>query len=231
MTLTNWAGNTAFQAKDVHHPVSLDELRRIVAASPRVRALGSGHSFNHVADTTGELVVLDRMPDLVEIDAAAATVRVGARMTYARLAPLLHEAGFALANMASLPHISVAGSVATATHGSGDAVPCLAAAVSGIELVTADGSLLSLSRGDADFPGSVVALGALGVVTALTLDLVPAFELRQYVREGLSTDALDHFDAIMSSGYSVSLFTDWRDTRVWVKRAEELTGPDWYGTR
>ncbi|MFI7615248.1 FAD-binding protein [Nonomuraea terrae] len=231
MTLTNWAGNTVFQAKDVHHPVSLDELRRLVASSPRVRALGSGHSFNHVADTTGELVVLDRMPERAEIDAAAATVRVGGRVTYARLAPLLHEAGFALANMASLPHISVAGSVATATHGSGDAVPCLAAAVSGIELVTADGSLLSLSRGDADFPGSVVALGALGVVTSLTLDLVPAFELRQYVRDGLPLDALDHFDAIMSSGYSVSLFTDWRDTRVWVKRAEELTDPDWYGTR
>ncbi|SDM06937.1 xylitol oxidase [Nonomuraea maritima] len=231
MTLTNWAGNTAFQAKDIHHPASIDELRRVVAGSSRVRALGSGHSFNHVADTTGDLVVLDRMPDLVEIDTATSTVRVGARMTYARLAPLLHEAGFALENMASLPHISVAGSVATATHGSGDAVRCLAAAVSAVELVTADGSLLSLSRGDADFPGAVVALGALGVVTSLTLDLVPAFELRQYVREGLTVEALDHFEAIMSSGYSVSLFTDWRDTRVWVKRAEELTDPDWYGTR
>ncbi|SEH02812.1 xylitol oxidase [Nonomuraea solani] len=201
-----------------------------MANSPRVRALGSGHSFNHVADTTGDLVVLDRLPDLVEIDAAASKVRVGAGMTYARLAPLLHEAGFALANMASLPHISIAGSVATGTHGSGDAVQSLAAAVSGLDLVTADGSTLSLSRGDADFPGAVVSLGALGIVTSLTLDLVPAFELRQYVREGLSADALADFDAIMSSGYSVSLFTDYRDTRVWVKRAEELTDPDWYGT-
>ncbi|UBU11079.1 FAD-binding protein [Nonomuraea gerenzanensis] len=230
MTLSNWAGNTTFRAKDVHHPTSLDELRRLVAASARVRALGSGHSFNGVADTTGDLVVLDRMPELVEIDSAAATVRVGARMTYATLAPLLHQAGFALANLASLPHISVAGSVATGTHGSGDAVRGLAAAVSGIELVTADGSLLSLSRGDADFPGAVVSVGALGVVTSLTLDLVPAFELRQYVREGLSPDALAHFDEIMSSGYSVSLFTDYRDTRVWLKREEELTTPDWYGT-
>ncbi|WP_103963839.1 FAD-binding protein [Nonomuraea solani] len=230
MTLTNWAGNTTFRAKEVHHPTSLDELRRLVANSPRVRALGSGHSFNHVADTTGDLVVLDRLPDLVEIDAAASKVRVGAGMTYARLAPLLHEAGFALANMASLPHISIAGSVATGTHGSGDAVQSLAAAVSGLDLVTADGSTLSLSRGDADFPGAVVSLGALGIVTSLTLDLVPAFELRQYVREGLSADALADFDAIMSSGYSVSLFTDYRDTRVWVKRAEELTDPDWYGT-
>ncbi|MFC4111980.1 FAD-binding protein [Nonomuraea zeae] len=230
MTLTNWAGNTAFRAQDVHHPTSLDELRQLVAASAQVRALGSGHSFNDVADATGDLVVLDRMPDAVEIDSAARTARVPARMTYARLAPVLNEAGFALANLASLPHISVAGSVATGTHGSGDAVPSLSAAVSALDLVTADGSLLTLSRGDADFPGAVVALGALGVVTTLTLDLVPAFQIHQYVREGLTVDALAHFDDIMSAGYSVSLFTDWRDTRVWLKRTEELTSADWYGT-
>ncbi|TDC99833.1 FAD-binding protein, partial [Nonomuraea deserti] len=231
MTLTNWAGNTAFRARNVHHPTSLDELQRLVAASAQVRALGSAHSFNEVADATGDLVVLDRMPDAVEIDSAAATARVPARMTYARLAPVLHKAGFALANMASLPHISVAGSVATGTHGSGEGIPSLAAAVSSLDLVTADGSMLTLSRGDADFPGAVVALGALGVVTSLTLDLVPAFELRQYVREGLPVEALGDFDEIMASGYSVSLFTDWRDTRVWLKRADELTSPDWYATR
>jgi xylitol oxidase len=230
VTLTNWAGNTAFRARDVHHPASLDELQRLVAASAQVRALGSGHSFNDVADTTGDLVVLDRMPDEVEIDSAAGKARVPARMTYARLAPILHRAGFALANLASLPHISVAGSVATGTHGSGDAISCLAAAASSLDLVTADGSPLTLSRGDADFPGAVVALGALGVVTSLTLDLVPAFEVRQYVREGLPLDALAHFDEIMAGGYSVSLFTDWRDTRVWLKRTDELTTPDWYGT-
>ncbi|MGP3929559.1 FAD-binding protein [Nonomuraea sp. KM88] len=231
MTLTNWAGNTAFRARDVHHPTSLDELQRLVAASDRVRALGSAHSFNEVADATGDLVVLDRMPEAVEIDSAAAQARVPARMTYARLAPVLHQAGFALANMASLPHISVAGSVATGTHGSGEGIPGLAAAVSSLDLVTADGSVLTLSRGDAGFPGAVMALGALGVVTSLTLDLVPAFELRQYVREGLPADALGDFDEIMASGYSVSLFTDWRDTRVWLKRADELTSPDWYATR
>ncbi|MEV0631976.1 FAD-binding protein [Nonomuraea wenchangensis] len=234
MTLSNWAGNTAFRASDVHHPSSLDELRRLVAGSPRVRALGSGHSFNDVADTTGDLVVLDRMPDAVEIDSAAARVRVPARMTYARLAPQLDAHGLALANLASLPHISVAGSVATGTHGSGDAIPSLAAAVSSLDLVTADGSTLTLARGDADFPGAVVALGALGVVTSLTLDVVPSFEVRQYVREGLPFEALAHFDDIMAAGYSVSLFTDWRETRVWLKRAgdpgdEPPAG--WYGTR
>jgi len=230
VTLTNWAGNTAFRATRVHRPTSLDELRRLVAATPRVRALGSGHSFNDVADSPGgELVRLDRMPYLVEVDEAAARVRVGASTTYARLAPELHARGFALGNLASLPHISVAGSVATGTHGSGPGNRSLSAAVSGLELVAADGSPVVLERGDADFPGAVVALGALGIVTALTLDLVPAFELRQYVREGVPDDA--PFDEIMGDGYSVSLFTDWRDTRAWIKRRTELPAGDWHGTR
>lgn len=229
VTLTNWAGNTAFTASRIHHPTSLDELRSLVAATRRVRALGSGHSFNDVADSPGELVRLDRMPPLIEIDDAAARVRVGAATTYARLAPELHARGFALANLASLPHISVAGSVATGTHGSGVGNPSLSAAVRGLELVTADGSVVILERGHDDFPGAVVALGALGVVSALTLDLVPAFELRQYVREGVPDDA--PFDEVMADGYSVSLFTDFRDTRAWIKTRGEPPGGDWHGTR
>ncbi|MFI7448329.1 FAD-binding protein [Nonomuraea sp. NPDC049714] len=229
MTLTNWAGNTAFRATRLHHPTSLDELQRLVAATPRVRALGSGHSFNDIADSPGELVRLDRMPYRMEIDSAAARVRVGASTTYAELAAELHASGLALGNLASLPHISVAGSVATGTHGSGQRNQSLAAAVSALELVTADGSLLTLERGDADFPGAVVALGALGIVTTLTLDLVPTFELRQYVREGVPDDA--PFDELMGDGYSVSLFTDWCDTSAWIKRGTELPDGDWHGTR
>ncbi|MGN9785570.1 FAD-binding protein [Nonomuraea sp. ZG12] len=229
MTLTNWAGNTAFRATRLHHPTSLDELQRLVAATPRVRALGSGHSFNDVADSPGELVRLDRMPYRIEIDSAAARVRVGASTTYADLAAELHASGLALGNLASLPHISVAGSVATGTHGSGQGNQSLSAAVSALELVTADGSLLTLERGDADFPGAVVALGALGIVTTLTLDLVPTFELHQYVREGVPDDA--PFDELMGDGYSVSLFTDWRDTSAWIKRRTPLPEGDWHGTR
>ncbi|WP_049562501.1 FAD-binding protein [Nonomuraea sp. SBT364] len=227
MTLTNWAGNTSFRASHLHRPTSLDELRRAVTGASRVRALGSGHSFNDVADTTGELVSLDRMPYLVEVDSGAARVRVGASTTYATLAREVHARGLALANLASLPHISVAGSVATGTHGSGVANASLSAAVSALELMTADGSLVTLRRGEAGFPGSVVSLGALGVVTALTLDLVPAFELRQYVRESVPDDA--PFGELMADGYSVSLFTDWRDTRAWIKRDTELPA-EWFGT-
>ncbi|WP_312888356.1 FAD-binding protein [Nonomuraea rhodomycinica] len=229
----NWAGNVVFRASGVRRPSSLEELRRLVAGSARVRALGTGHSFNDVADSPGELVALDRMPYVMEIDGGgdgrAARVRVGGGVTYARLAADLHARGLALASMASLPHISVAGSVATGTHGSGDGNRSLSAAVRGLELVTADGSLVSLERGDAGFAGAVVALGALGVVTSLTLDVVPAFELRQYVREDLPRDA--PFEEVMAGGYSVSQFTDWSSTRVWLKRRTELPDGDWLGTR
>lgn len=226
---TNWAGNVAFRASGVHRPAGLEELRRLVAGASRVRALGSGHSFSDVADAPGALVRLDRMPQEITLDRAAGRVRVGAGVTYARLADALHAGGHALAAMASLPHISVAGSVATGTHGSGDGNRSLSAAVSGLELVTADGSLVTLERGEADFPGAVVALGALGVVTALTLDVLPAFELRQYVLEDLPWDA--PFDEVLAAGHSVSLFTDWHSVRVWLKRHDELPAGARWGAR
>ncbi|MFI9581948.1 D-arabinono-1,4-lactone oxidase [Streptomyces sp. NPDC052236] len=224
---TNWAGNIAFSAERVSRPATVSELRGIVADSSRVRALGSGHSFNDIADTDGALVSLAGLPGDVEIDTAAATVRVPAGVRYAALAREVHARGLALHNMASLPHISVAGSVATGTHGSGNANGSLATAVRTVEMVTADGELLTLDR-DKDgeqFAGSVVALGALGVVTSLTLDLVPAFDMRQYVFTGLPLATLeDHFDAVTSAAYSVSLFTDWSApvfSQVWLKQHED----------
>lgn len=235
--LTNWAGNITFQAERVHHPSTIDELRAIIARATRLRALGSGHSFNRLADCPGDQVRLDGLPYELEVDTDHARVRVGAAMRYAELGAPLHELGFALANLASLPHISVAGSVATGTHGSGVANQGLAAAVAAMDLVTADGDLVTLQRGDDGFDGAVVGLGALGVVTSLTLDLVPAFELEQYVLEDLPFEALDDgFETIMAAGYSVSLFTRWRGPlidQVWLKRRTEQgpPPPGWYGTR
>ncbi|GAA4572711.1 D-arabinono-1,4-lactone oxidase [Planotetraspora kaengkrachanensis] len=228
--VTNWAGNVAFRAERVERPSSLDELRALVARSPKVRVLGSGHSFNDIADSSGSLVALDGLPADVEIDSASATVRIAASVRYAELGRRLHEKGWAVPNLASLPHISVAGSCATGTHGSGNANGGLATAVTAIEMVTADGDLVTLSR-DADgdrFPGAVVALGALGAVVTMTLDIVPAFEVRQYVYEGLAGEVLDErFEDVVSSAYSVSLFTDWRTSRinqVWVKERVEGEG-------
>jgi xylitol oxidase len=230
----NWAGNIRYAAARRHRPSTIDELRRLVAGSARVRAVGSGHSFNRLGDTTGDLVSLAGLPPTVEVDRERATVTVAAAVRYGDLATRLHAAGYALPTMASLPHISVAGAVATATHGSGDGVGNLATAVSALELVTADGDLLTVRR-DADpdrFAGTVVALGALGVVTRVTLDVVPAFELRQYVRLDLPRAALD---AAFASAYSVSLFTDWRGDRfgqVWRKQRADAPPPEdgWLGT-
>ncbi len=226
--VTNWAGNITFSAREVTSPDSLGALRELVGASRRVRVLGSGHSFNEIADTDGVLLSLAALPPVIAVDTAARTVRVSGGVRYAELAREVHAHGLALHNMASLPHISVAGSVATGTHGSGVGNGSLACAVRAVELVLADGSTRTLRRGDAQFDGAVVSLGALGVVTALTLDLEPAYEMRQHVFTGLELADLD-FETVASAAYSVSLFTDWRAPRfnqVWLKqRVDQSPAP------
>ncbi len=222
-SLTNWAGNVAFRAARLYRPATLDELRRVVAASSWIRALGSAHSFGLVADTTGDLVRLDQVPSVIEVDQDRGSVTVGAGTSYAELARHLDRAGLALANLASLPHISVAGSCATCTHGSGWTQRCLATAVRAFQLVGPTGELVELSRErDPDvFPGAVVALGALGIVTQLTLDVEPAYEMAQRVRVAVPLDAIvERVDAVFAAAYSVSMFTDWRSglASVWLKR-------------
>jgi alditol oxidase len=238
--LTNWAGNVAFSATRIHRPASVAELQRLVAAGACVRALGTGHSFSHIADTPGDLVSVAGLPKIMKVDAEAATVTVSASVSYGELAPHLHAAGYALRNLASLPHISVAGACATGTHGSGNSNGNLATAVCAMEMITAGGDAVTMSReADGDrFRGAVVGLGALGIVTSLSLDIVPAFGIRQYVYENLPHEQLyEHLTDIFASAYSVSLFTDWRSPRirqVWLKqRAGEhdppTPGTRWYG--
>ena len=237
----NWAGNVVFTAGRVHRPRTVEELQALVAASEQVRALGTGHSFSRIADTPGVLVSAAGLPTVIDIDADRASVKVSAGVRYGELAVRLHAAGWALHNLASLPHISVAGACATATHGSGDHNGNLATAVSAIEMVTADGKLTTARRGtDGDgFAGAVVGLGALGVVTSVTLDVVPTFDVRQYVYEDLPAAQLNAcFDEIFSSGYSVSVFTDWQGplhNQMWIKRraAAAVSPPEqrWMGAR
>ncbi|MFF7049886.1 FAD-binding protein [Streptomyces griseorubiginosus] len=227
-TITNWAGNITYSAKELHRPHSPAAVRALVAASARVRVLGSGHSFNEIAEPgpEGVLMSIADLPPVIDVDTAARTVRVSGGVRYAELARTVHAHGLALPNMASLPHISVAGSVATGTHGSGVGNGPLSSAVREVELVTADGSPLTIGRDDPRFGGAVTSLGALGVVTALTLDLVPSFDVEQYVFTELPLAGLDSaaFEAVMSAAYSVSLFTDWREPgfrQVWVKRSAD----------
>ncbi|MGB9011879.1 MAG: FAD-binding protein [Aeromicrobium sp.] len=220
-TDTNWAGNVRYGASVLHEPTSVEELQEIVAGASRVRAVGSRHSFNSIADTNHAQVSVAGLPARVEIDEEQREVTVSAGFRYGELVQQLDAAGWALHNLASLPHISVAGGIATGTHGSGDRNGSLASAVSALQLVGADGELREVCRGDRDFAGMVVSLGALGVVTAVSLDIRPTFQIRQDVFEHLPwSDLVEHFDEITSAAYSVSVFTDWNKvgpTSVWLK--------------
>ncbi|MFI5427550.1 FAD-binding protein [Aeromicrobium sp. UC242_57] len=220
MSDTNWAGNLTYRATHVHRPTSVEHLQDLVVAAQQARAIGSRHSFNAIADTRGVHVDVSGLPDRFDLDEQAQTVTVPAGQRHGELVERLDRAGWALHNLASLPHISVAGAVATGTHGSGDRNGSLASAVAGLQLVTAAGELLDIARGDDDFDAMVVSLGALGIVTYVTLDVQPTFDVRQDVFEHLPwADVIEHFDEITASAYSVSMFTDWGDdiTSVWLK--------------
>jgi alditol oxidase len=238
MPVTNWAGNVTFTASSLSRPGSVAELQRLVAGSERVRVLGSGHSFNRIADTAGTLVSLGDLPGGVDVDTAAGTARVAAGVRFGELYRALDRAGLALPNTGSLPHISVAGAASTGTHGSGDRNRNLAAGISAIDLVTTTGELVTLDRSSPDFPGSVLALGALGVMTAVTVDAVPAYEVRQDVYLDLPLEVLTaRFDEIFAAAYSVSVFLDWRRpvaNQVWLKQRlgdPLVTDSSWYDAR
>src|ERR1051326_9449 len=225
----NWAGNYTFRAKKLHRPTTIEQVQEIIANSASVHVLGSRHSFNDIADSS-ELISLENLPADVVVDHEAQTVSFGGGVKYGNLVKTVNDEGVALHTLASLPHIAVAGAVATATHGSGVTCGNLATAVAALEIVTSSGEILKAARGDLDFEGLVVGLGALGAVPRITLDVQPAYQVRQRVFEGLSWKPLfDHFDEITSCGYSVSLFTRWGDgcEQVWVKSRMEK--PDQLG--
>jgi xylitol oxidase len=236
-TLYNWAGNFAYSAKTVHAPRNEAELCEIVRGVEKARALGSRHSFNRIADTDADLISTQNLSGIVSLDKAAMTVTVRGGTTYSALCPALDAKGYALHNLASLPHISVVGAVMTSTHGSGNKNGTLASAVAGLRIVAADGGIVSLTRGDADFNGAVVSLGALGVVSEITLDIEPRYEMRQNVFLNLSfANLIENFDAITSAAYSVSCFTKWQGDSVdllWLKNREGAEAPagDFYGAR
>jgi xylitol oxidase len=223
MPRTNWAGNLTYSADRLLLPETVAEAQEAVRTASELRVLGSRHCFNDIADTTGTQLSLERLQPVLSFDRANSQVTVDGCVRYGDVAPILHAEGYAFHDLASLPHISIAGACATATHGSGVALGNLATAVAAIEFINAAGDLVTLSReADPDsFAGAVVNLGALGVVTRLTLDLQPAVDMRQDVYLDLPIAAAEtHFDEIMASGYSVSLFTAWQgDTieQVWIK--------------
>jgi xylitol oxidase len=217
----NWSLNHTFTAARIHRPETIDEARRLVAAALKIHAVGSRHSFNAVADSSGEMIDLGAIDPYFVLDRDAMTVTLGANTQYGPLLAWLQSHGCALHNTASLPHITVIGAVATGTHGSGDALGTLSTAVAGLEWIAPDGSLVTLRRGQDGFDGAVVALGALGIVTRVTLDILPSFDLRQDAFADLPWQTVvDEFDAISAAAYSFSLITRWSGPtvdRLWLK--------------
>lgn len=236
----NWAGNYTYSAVRLHHPTTVAQVQEIVGQRHKLRVLGSRHSFNGIADCSEDLISLEYLDQVVALDLDHHTVTIEGGVRYGDLCKHLQHAGFALHNLASLPHISVTGACATATHGSGNNNGNLATAVTAMEIVTANGELINLTRehDGEKFQGAVVGLGGLGVVTKLTLNIEPAYEMVQAVYENLSlAEVENHFDEITRSAYSVSLFTDWQDesfNQVWLKQrvtdvSTEIKTSDFFG--
>ncbi|MFD7074189.1 FAD-binding protein [Nocardioides sp. NPDC059952] len=207
---STWARSYDYTARELVRPRSVEDVRDLVRREPRLRALGSRHSFTDLADTPGVLVSLDGLEESPTL--VGDVVRVPGGMRYGELAAWLQEHGRALPNLASLPHISVAGAVATGTHGSGVGNGSLATSVTALEIVDGRGDLVHLSAGEPDFPGAVVGVGALGIVTHLELLTSPTYQVAQTVHEGLAyADLREHLTEILGAAYSVSIFTRWAD--------------------
>lgn len=239
--LKNWAGNLTYSTDNVQYPKSVEEVQQLVKKHAKMKALGTRHCFNTIADSKDDLLSTKEMNKVVALDAKAHTVTVEGGIKYGELAPYLHQKGFALHNLASLPHISVAGSITTATHGSGIKNGNLASAVTALEVVIADGSVIHLSKGaDAEkLYAAVVGLGAIGIITKVTLQIQPTYMMSQRVFLKLPMAQLkQHFEQIVSAGYSVSLFTDWQSdsiNEVWIKSRigtdKDQTQPEFYGAK
>lgn len=242
MERTNWAGNLTYSAENFYEPGTIEDLQQIIRDNEKLRVLGTRHCFNDIADSPAVQVSVRALDQMMELDEAAKTVTISAGMSYGQLCPWLHEQGYAIHNLASLPHISVAGACATATHGSGLRNGNLPTAAIAMEFIDAAGNLQTLSREkDGDrFAGAIVHLGALGAITKLTLSVEPTFEMNQYVYQDLPVAELkENFVDIMSAGYSVSLFTDWQTDKVnqvWIKSKvdetlEQIGAPAFYGAK
>jgi xylitol oxidase len=221
--LQNWSGNLTYSTGNVFYPKSVEEVQQLIKKHDKIKALGTRHCFNNIADSKDNLLSTRDLNKVISIDRQNHTVTVEGGIKYGELAPYLHREGFALHNLASLPHISVAGSITTATHGSGVKNGNLSSAVVGLEIIKADGSIVHLSKAKdaAKLNAAIVGLGALGVITKVTLQIQPTYMMKQHVFTGLPMSELkQNFEKIVSAGYSVSLFTDWQSdhiNEVWIK--------------
>jgi xylitol oxidase len=213
--MQNWSKNVDFNDREYLQPESLTELQELVRTHPKIRARGTAHCFNEIANTSSYAINLAKMAKTITVNLEKKSVLVAAGLTYGELAPVLHAQGWALSNMASLPHISIAGCISTGTHGSGIKNQNLANQVLALDLVTAEGELRRIDRTNPAFSALVIGLGLGGVVYQYELKIEPTYEIRQVIYPEIPLDILQrNFDQIMGTAYSVSYFTDWSSAQV-----------------
>ena len=231
--MQNWSKNVDFNDRGYLQPDSLTELQELIRSNAKIRARGTAHCFNEIANTSSYAINLAKMPRVIEVSAETKSVKVSPGLTYGELAPVLHSQGWALNNLASLPHISIAGSISTGTHGSGIKNQNLANQVLSLDMVTAEGELRHLDRTSPAFNALVVGLGLGGIVYQYELKIEPTFEVRQVIYPDIPLDVLQRsFDQIMGSAYSVSYFTDWSSAQVgnlWCKFRDSEVIPESIG--
>ena len=231
--MQNWSKNVDFNDRGYLQPDSLTELQELIRSNAKIRARGTAHCFNEIANTSSYAINLAKMPRVIEVSAETKSVKVSPGLTYGELAPVLHSQGWALNNLASLPHISIAGSISTGTHGSGIKNQNLANQVLSLDMVTAEGELRHIDRTSPAFNALVVGLGLGGIVYQYELKIEPTFEVRQVIYPDIPLDVLQRsFDQIMGSAYSVSYFTDWSSAQVgnlWCKFRDDEVIPESIG--
>jgi len=209
---SNWAGDQMCMPAAIELPGTAEEVAdavvRASAAARTVRVAGAGHSFNDAVLTDGTLLRLDRMRQVLDVDETSGLVRVEAGASLRELSDALHGHGLALENLGDVDVQSIAGATATGTHGTGARLRNLSAALEEVEVVTARGESVTLSEaGDPDgWRAARVSLGALGVVTAVTLRAVPAFTLEGVDSSAPLDDVLDSLDERAAANDHFELF-------------------------
>jgi FAD-linked oxidoreductase len=229
---SNWAGTASSTATRVVSPATRDEVVATVAAAAadglRVKAVGSGHSFTAAAATSGVRVELGRLAGLVSVDATARLATVQAGMTLRRLNAVLAAHGLALPNLGDIDTQTISGALATGTHGTGAGFGCLSTFVENMEIVTGTGEVLRCSASSSPdlFHAAAVNVGALGIVTELTLRCVDAFTLRADERPGSLADVFADLDALVESNDHVEFYWFPYTERVQVKRNNRVPAGD-----
>lgn len=237
---TNWAGNYTYSTDNLVAPKTVEELQELIKSYKKVKGLGTMHCFNGIADSKFNQISTAALNKVISLDKENQTITVESGIKYGEFCEYLDKNGFALHNLASLPHISVAGACSTSTHGSGISNGSLATAAIALEMVNGKGEVVRLTKekNREEFLMAIVSLGALGIITKVTLKVQPTFKMKQVVYQNMPMAALEKdFEKIMASGYSVSLFTDWKNknvSEVWIKvKSDDVKefAPEFYGAK